>query len=73
MGGVLRFDPLGGVAPTKCGGYVCHKRIGTVKSDKVTEPLGATGFSADGSTFRYAGLAGPDRCREILLSLPISR
>jgi hypothetical protein len=28
---------------------VSHEPIGTVKSDKVTEPVGGTGFSPDGS------------------------
>ena len=47
---------------------MCHAPIGTVKSDKVTGPLGGTGFSAAGDAFRYAELAGADRCCEILLS-----
>jgi hypothetical protein len=69
MDGVRRISPLGDEPRSLSAEVtVCHEPIGTVKSDKVTEPLGATGFTAAGSTFRHAGFAAADRCCEILFA-----
>jgi hypothetical protein len=44
---------------------VSHEPIGTVKSDKVTEPVSGTGFSPDGST--QFGTPGDKTLRNIYL------
>jgi hypothetical protein len=44
---------------------VSHEPIGTVKSDKVTEPVDGTGFSPDGST--QFGTPGDKTVRNIYL------